>query len=300
MRELKQFVSASHDEKGRQSVYSAAPQAILDVNFSAFWLLSCLRSSGRRGSSGCSARFLTLRYGFRGYLCFSAVLHFGAGANLLLVRGVILHQSAFALADECQPHVFTVPIDANEIAQVDLFGGQQIRQRINHVALNGALQVPGAVTLIRAFFQQEVAPRGGHAKQELTLGGLQNALLHLPQLNVQHFFQLFTSQRMENDRFIQPVHEFGREFATRGFYRGSLHLLVQPGCRSITRLHKTHSTVHQLRDFPAAEIGSEKNYRLRQVHSPVVAQRQGRLIQDPQQQLPQRVRSLLDFVEKQK
>src|SRR5712672_3194088 len=100
MRELKQFVSASHDEKGRQSVYSAAPQAILGVNFSAFWLLSCLRSSGRRCSRGRGARFLALRYGFRGYLRFSAVLHFGTGADLLLIRRVILHQSAFALADE--------------------------------------------------------------------------------------------------------------------------------------------------------------------------------------------------------
>ena len=112
---------------------------------------------------------------------------------------------------------------------MNLFGGQQVRQRINHMALNGSLQVPGAVTLIRAFFQQEVAPSSGHAKQELPLGGLQNALLHLPQLNVQHFFQLFAPQRMENDCFVQPVHEFGREFATRGFYRGSLHLQVEPG-----------------------------------------------------------------------
>src|SRR5882762_10151006 len=117
MRELKQFVSVPDDEKGRQSVYSAAPQAILDVNFSAFWLLSCVRSSGRRRSSGWRARFLTLRYGFRGYLVSLSILHFRTGANLLLIRRVILHQSAFALADEGQPHVFAVPIDANEVAQ---------------------------------------------------------------------------------------------------------------------------------------------------------------------------------------
>ena len=60
-----------------------------------------------------------------------------------------------------------------------LLGGQQIRQRIDHVAFDGALQVACAITLVRAFLKQEVPASRRHAEEELPLGRFQNPLLHL-------------------------------------------------------------------------------------------------------------------------
>jgi len=42
---------------------------------------------------------------------------------------------------------------------------------------------------------------------------------------------------------------------------------VQPRVRFVSGLHEAHSTLHQFRDFPAAQVGGEKNYRLRQIHA---------------------------------
>ena len=91
---------------------------------------------------------------------------------------------------------------------MNLLGCQQVRQWIHHVAFDGALEVPCAVALVRAFLQEELAAGVGHAEQELTLGGFQNALLHLAQLDFEHPLKLLTSQRMKHHHFIEPVHEF--------------------------------------------------------------------------------------------
>jgi len=58
------------------------------------------------------------------------------------------------------------------------------------MAFDRAFEVPRAVALVRAFLQEEVAAGIGHAEQELTLGGFQNALLHLAQLDFQHPLKL--------------------------------------------------------------------------------------------------------------
>ena len=67
----------------------------------------------------------------------------------------------------------------------------------------------------------------GHAKQKLSLGGFQNALLHLAELDFEHLLELFAAQRMKHHHFVQAVHEFRREFAARGFDGRAFHFLVQ-------------------------------------------------------------------------
>src|SRR5260370_8276478 len=81
----------------------------------------------------------------------------------------------FTLANEGQAVLLLIPVDANEVTEVNLFGGQQVCQWINHVPLDGALQVPRTVALVRAFLQEEVPPRLRHAEQDLPLPSLQNA-----------------------------------------------------------------------------------------------------------------------------
>src|SRR5207253_7406973 len=84
----------------------------------------------------------------------------------------------FTLADKGQAVLLLVPIDANEVAKVNLLGRQQVRQRIYDVAFDGSLEVPCTVALVRAFLEEEVPAGIGHAEQELPLGSFQNALLH--------------------------------------------------------------------------------------------------------------------------
>src|SRR5262249_6312386 len=56
---------------------------------------------------------------------------------------------------------------------------------------------------------------------------------------------------------------------------------------------------HQFGDLLAPQVGGHENRRLREIDAPVIAQREGGLVQDAQQQLPERVGSLLDLVEEQ-
>src|SRR5260370_13939245 len=85
--------------------------------------------------------------------------------GLHLARG---DRQVFTLAGEGQAVLLLVPIDANEVAEVNLLGRQQVRQWIHDMAFDGALEVPRAVALVRSFLQEEVAACVGHAEQELT------------------------------------------------------------------------------------------------------------------------------------
>ncbi len=130
------------------------------------------------------------------------------------------------------------------------------------MTLDGALQVAGAVTLVGTLLQQEVASSIGYAKEKLPFGGVQNSLLHLPQLDIQHFLKLLALQRVKNHYFVEPVHEFRRELAPRRFHRRALHLLVQTGDRLVRRLHETHPALHEFGNLAAAQVGSQKDHGL--------------------------------------
>ena len=75
------------------------------------------------------------------------------------------------------------------------------------MAVNRALEVPRAVAAVRAFLQNELASRIGHVEQEPPFVGFQNAPLHLAQLNLQDFLELFGAQRMKHHELVETVHE---------------------------------------------------------------------------------------------
>src|SRR6266700_5143002 len=52
------------------------------------------------------------------------------------------------LADEGQTVLLLVPINADEVTEVNLLGRQQVRQWVYHVTFDGALKVPRAVALV--------------------------------------------------------------------------------------------------------------------------------------------------------
>src|SRR5260370_611412 len=95
------------------------------------------------------------------------------------------HSQISAVANEGQPILIAIPVNANQVAKVYLFRSQQIRQRIYDVPLDGPFQVPCAISLIRAFLKQEFLAWSGYPKQELAFGRFQHPLLHLAQFDIQ-------------------------------------------------------------------------------------------------------------------
>src|SRR5213594_4324335 len=69
---------------------------------------------------------------------------------------------------------------------------------------------------------------------------------------------------MKDHHLIKAVHEFGRELAPRRFHGRALYLLVQPSGRLVFWLNETHATLHQPGNLAAAEVGRQKDHRLRQ------------------------------------
>src|SRR6266496_5994176 len=114
------------------------------------------------------------------------------------------------------------------------------------MSFDGPFQVSCAVALVRSLLQKEVSPIRGHSEKKLSLGGIQDALMHLTQLDIQHFLKLFTPQRVENNHFVKAVHKFGREFPPRRFHGCALHLFVQASDRLVLRLNKAYATSHEL------------------------------------------------------
>src|SRR5713101_981426 len=153
VRELKQFVSVAARRKGATEwLLCRPPTSSYSVSFSAFWLLSRLRS--RPWACGCRRypRLLSFRNSLGRHVGLAAVFRFGSGGNFLVVGWLVLHQGTLTLTHKRKLRMFLVPVDANQIPQVHLLRCQQVGQRIDNMALNRSLQVPRAVPLIRALF----------------------------------------------------------------------------------------------------------------------------------------------------
>src|SRR3989442_2803928 len=104
------------------------------------------------------------------------------------------------------------------------------------MTFDGALQMPCPVALVRPFLQQEVASRRGHAEEKLPLGRIQNPLLHLAQLDIQHFLQLLLPERMKHHHLVQPVHEGARSEEHTSELQSRPHLV----CRLLLEKKKKH------------------------------------------------------------
>src|SRR2546425_1486248 len=105
-------------------------------------------------------------------------------------------------------------------------------------------------------------------------------------------------QRPEHDNLIDSVHKLRRELAPRCFDRRAVNFLIDFG---IGMLHafagsETDSTRDQFGHVARAEVRSQDDHAPRKVHAAVVTECQRRLVQNTKQELPERVRSLLDLI----
>src|ERR1017187_9331004 len=191
-------------------------------------------------------------------------------------------------------------VHADEITQLHLRRRHQIRQRENQVALDRALQMPCPVSRIGAFLQQMVFHCLRAVEYELVrTRSHQHALLHHPEFDVQNLRQMLVAQRLEHHCLVDPVHDLRRKFPPRRFHRRPLNLVIERLIHFNRFRRKSEPTVHQVRHLRRTQVRRHNDDALRQNHAPVVAQSQRRLVQNPQQQLPQRIRRLLNFVKQQ-
>jgi hypothetical protein len=175
--------------------------------------------------------------------------------------------------------VDTVPIDADEVAEIDLLGRQQVGQRVYEEALNGAFEVASTVPLVSTFLEEEIAAGVGDAEKELVGGGIENALLDEAEFDVEDGFEFGALELAEDDQLIEAVHKFRGELAASRFDGGTLDFLVDIGLGRVAGLDETVAAAHEVGDFVSAEIGRHEDDGLREIHTTVVAERERGLIE---------------------
>jgi hypothetical protein len=102
-----------------------------------------------------------------------------------------------------------IPIDADQIAGMYLIRGKQTGKRRDNMALNGPLEMPRTITLVRTLLKQEFPARICYPKEKLPLSSFQYSLLDLTQLDLQNLLQVIPPQGVKNNHLVQSVHEFG-------------------------------------------------------------------------------------------
>ena len=119
------------------------------------------------------------------------------------------HGQVFAFANEIQPVFTAVPVDADQVATMDLLRGEEIGHREYHVAFNRALQVAGAIPLVGSFLKQELPGRLCNSEEELPLRCFQNTLLNHREFDVEDLLELRLVKWVEHHDFVEAVHELG-------------------------------------------------------------------------------------------
>src|SRR5580704_13137426 len=96
-------------------------------------------------------------------------LPYGSGGNAGGEQRVVLRRPEwrwcrFHFLREFKPSLAAAPVDRDHIARAHLVGREQLREWVNHVPLDRALEMTRAVFQVRPFFQQEFPRRLRHSE----------------------------------------------------------------------------------------------------------------------------------------
>lgn len=128
------------------------------------------------------------------------------GVRLALVLG---HDQLTGLFGEIQHLGLVVIVDHHEVAGLDLFGRDEVRQRIDQKTLDRPLEVPGTVFQIDTLAEQVFLGRVGTLKDEFRACRFGNAVLHGLKLDVEDLPQVMFLEAAKHDDLIDAVHKFG-------------------------------------------------------------------------------------------
>ena len=191
-------------------------------------------------------------------------------------------------------------IDADEISQLHLSSRHQVRQRKHQMPFNRPFQVPRSILRIGTFRQQEVLHLCRAIEYELMPArGHQHSLLHHPQFDFQNLLQMLRTQRLEHHHLVDAVHELRSKLAPRRVHCRAIDFIVEGVIHLHRSRRKSQSAIDQPIHLRRTQVRGHDNDAARKINAPVVAQSQSRFVQNSQQQLPQRVRRLLNLVKQQ-
>src|SRR5579875_3476556 len=105
-------------------------------------------------------------------------------------------------------------------------------------------------------------------------------------------------QGSEDNDLVDAVHEFRREFPTRCIAGRSVNFLVQLRILVVNTGRKAQPARHQFRHLLRSQIRGHKDHGAGKSNVAIVSQRQSRLIEDSQKELPWSVARLFDLIKK--
>ena len=168
------------------------------------------------------------------------------------------------------------------------------------MTLDGAFEMPRSVLRIGAFGEKEVLYLRRAVEDELMRArGHQHSLLDHPQFDFEDLLEVLGTQRLEDDDLVDAVHELGRELAARRVHGRASNFFVERVVDLHRSRRKAQTAIDQTVHLGGAEVGGHDDDAAGKIDAAVVAERQCSLVQNSEQQLPQGVGSLLDFVEEQ-
>src|SRR4029077_10851284 len=78
------------------------------------------------------------------------------------------HRTITAFSNESQAVLAVIPIDADHVAKMYLIRDKQIGKRRDNMALDGPLEMPRTIALVRTFLKQEFPARTCYPKEKLS------------------------------------------------------------------------------------------------------------------------------------
>src|SRR3989442_11260094 len=154
--------------------------------------------------------------------------------------------------------------------------------------------------MVDPFAQQHLPGSVRAVEEKLRARRAHDSILYGLEPQVENLPQIVLLQAPEDDYVVDPVHELGRKLTSGGFNRRAGNLLINFRGRRICRdldWSKTDTARNQFRHLAGFQVRRHNHYRAREINAAVIAQGQGCLIQNNEQQLPQTIRSLFDLIE---
>src|SRR5437870_5477901 len=119
-------------------------------------------------------------------------------------------------------------IDAYHIALSDLLGSHQVSDGLDKQPLDGAFQVPGAISRVCTFVEQILLACVRYPQLRCTAWyRMMEPLLNAVQFDLHDLPELDVTEQPEHHNFVQAIEELGTELPPRSVNGAGCDLLVE-------------------------------------------------------------------------
>ena len=189
-------------------------------------------------------------------------------------------------------------IGSNTGARRDLAGGNQRRQRLDQLPLDGPLQLARAIFAAGAPFEQKAAGAARDFQAERVQSQTPvEMFLQLLNVCVQDGRQRFLAERLIGDHGVDAIDELRRKVSPQSRHTDTLKLGEVTGAGRTHQGFKSEVGIQLPAHGACAQVAGQENQGLFEIDGSIVAQPQRGLVQNAQQQPRHRRRCLFDFIE---